>query len=518
MLARIVDDKIIQIEQITPPEEDAIIKAFSVKSPKARFIDTTMGNFDGWYRKYNSKHKTIDRALLGELRKVCNDRQLPLHIVDMRSPPRYPAPDPSVVTTDFLPGITLEPYQVSGIQSPCRAEVGLIQAPTGSGKGEMIAGVAKLFNCPTVIIAEQKVVVTQLKERLELRKVVEEAGLFIAGKRPNGQMVIIGSIAALMIPKEPEKTQKDTPEKYARKLKAWNTRRKNARVLRDLVGKCDLLLIDEADRATNKQYRFLCKYWFKGRRKYGFSGTFFDPATPVQNLNLKENLGSIISYTPPDVVLAAGRTIPFTYTAIAFGDPKNRHDKSAHDIAVKEHMIENPTYHKLIVGLAENSVKQENYGTLIILESIPLGLTLEQMLNDRGVPTKFIYGQTSDKQRNEAIERFEKREMRVLIGSNILKRGLDLDGGCETLIIARDDQRWSEFMQIVGRAVRKNKLGKSKIFDIYFLCNQYLYDHSRSRIRHVAQSGADARIIFKTGIVSAEALIKSRFRIPNAKK
>lgn len=518
MLARIIDNKTISIEQITPAEESILIKAFSVKDPKARYIDTTMGNFDGWYRKYNIKHKRLDRALLGELRKACTVNKLPLSIVDMRPASKYPAPDESTITPDYLPGITLDKHQLEAIRPACRAEIGLIEAPTGSGKSELIAAYTKLFNCPTVIIAEQKVVVTQLKARLELREVVKEAGLFMAGKRPNGQTVIIGSLASLIIPKPPEKSQDDTAEAYTRKLKAYATRRKNAKLLREMVGKCDLLLIDEADKAVNKQYRFLCKYWYSGRRKYGFSGTFFDPATPVKNLHLKENLGSIISYTSRDEVQAAGRIIPINYIAIAFGDPKDRNRKETYDTAISELMINNPKYHKLITSLAVHSIKRDDYGTMILVDSIPLGKRLNEILLEQGVVSEFIYGATPDKKRDEIIKKFEAKEVRVLIGSKILKRGLDLQGGCETLIIACDDQRWSEFNQIIGRAVRKNKLGVATVYDVYFVCNYYLYEHSRKRIKHVSETSYNACVRFPHVTISTRDLIKSRFRIPKERK
>ena len=513
MLARIIDDKTIKFEQITTAEEVVLNKEFSVQDPRARYIDTSEGNFDGWYRKYNSFHKKMSRALLGELRKVCDSKRLPLHIVDDRPPPKYPAPDVSVVTPDLLPGITLPDYQIRSIAATCQAEVGLIEVPTGGGKGELIAGITKIMNCPTVIIAEQKVVLSQLKERLELRKVVEEVGMFMAGKRPNGQTVIVGSIDSLLIPPEPEKTETDTPEKYAKKLKAFKTRRKNARILRQLVNKCDLLMVDEADKATSKKYNHLFKYWFNGRRKYGFSGTFFDPSKPVQNLKLKENLGSVIAHATRDEVQSLGRIIPVEYCAIAFGDPEKKSDKTAHDIAIKEQTIENAKYHELIKRLALKSIERDGYGTLILAESVPLGLELEKIIPG----SKYIYGSTGIKARNAAIKAFENRELRILIGSKILRRGLDLKGGCETLIIATDVQMWSEFNQMIGRSVRLNQVGKAKVYGIFHLGNYYLYKHSRDCLKHIVGMGYPAKVIFPHTVVEAEQFINSRFRLPKRK-
>lgn len=515
MLARIIDNNTIYFEQITTPEEFALKKRFSVQSVKARFLDLSDNSaFDGWYRKYNEARRTLSRAFLGELRKLCNQLELPLTIIDDRPPPKYSAPDPDLVTPDMLPGIILEDYQLRLIEATCRAEVGLLEAPTGSGKGEIIAAITKLHNCPTVIVAEQTVVIEELQTRLKLRKVVEEPGIFMAGKRPNGQLVLIGLIQSLYAPTVcPKKTEKDTPETYARKQLAFRTRLRNARVLRQMISKCELLLIDEADLATNDQYRNLVRYWYKGRRRYGLSGTFFDPAKPVQNMKLMENLGTILAKATREEVEAKGRIIPVQYTALAFGEPKKRHDRTTLDMAENEIIINNPKFHNLIKKLAERNIHDPEFGVVILCESIPLGKKLLEIINPDLNPI-FIFGGTPKKARRKAIEAFQSRQSRVLIGSKIVRRGMDLKGGCETLIIATAGKLWSELNQIVGRSVRINKQRSCQIYDIFHFGNFYLYAHSRLRLKHIIEMGYKAKVIFPWITIDGLKFIKSRFKIP----
>jgi superfamily II DNA or RNA helicase len=960
MLARILDNHTIQFEQITTPEELLLKKHFSVKHPRARYIDSTSGcNFDGVYYKYREKTRTLSRAFLGDLRKFCAAEKLPLTVFDDRGPAAFPAPDPALVTPDYLPGLVLEDYQIRSIRATCTAEVGLIEAPTGAGKGEIIAAITKLHNCPTVIIAEQTVVIEELKTRLEIREVASDIGVFMAGKRPNGQLVIIGMIQSLSAPTvPPKKTLKDTPLSYARKLQAFHTRLKNARVLRAMITKCELLLIDEADRAVNKQYRQLIRHYYKGRRRYGLclsgdtcintigglyrlnelplgpitlladngtcsgfsngtliqcgikrafqltageyritasadhliakddgryiriddiipgqlikihddtlvddlkyliaslgefdsssylsnisrhgfqfsranfnehiidlevydilpesfefianyrvlcdelfinsveklhkdefirgtiiseitasgeiissfkfgrklespasialrqsitdllsdfrtidrissehldqcfsaiinrltclkddrdsislhhgllnsiddipnfhrvvnailskagllpliriierfdsvvpllndfqlilitrnskpigyaifnqhflavsfsrslsslddlrqsldtlstqmpskvlllitwfirrscklgstiialhkhnvmisdtlvipfsldyhglsvskkvpfyfcrkvipvesivdtrrdeimydivevekyhnfyannmlvhnSGTFFDPAKPVENMNLRENLGSIIATTNRDEVQSRGRIIPVVYTTIAFGNPKKRHDKTAFDLAEKEWIEDNVKFQMLIKALAERNKADPEHGTVILCENINLGKKLAEAI-DPDLNPVFIYGQTGKQARRAAITAFQKRECRVLIGSKIIRRGMDLKGGCETLIIATAGKLWSEFNQMIGRSVRLNKKKMCQVYDIFHLNNHYLYLHSRMRLKHIVGMGYVAKVVFPGIVISATDFIKSRFKMPTVKK
>jgi superfamily II DNA or RNA helicase len=858
LLINIIDNKVIQISQITPAEEDVLVKELSVRHPRANYVDTTAGCFDGWYRKYNIRTKRVARPLLGELRAICKRNRLPLKVLDSRPPPQYPAPSVDIAT-DLLPGITLYQYQIDALHAMCRAEVGCVSAPTGSGKcfgadvmvmmfdgsskpaslikkgdilmgddstprkvlathcgngklyrieqkngnhyivnefhtlslkrtndgtnlagsiididldqyqcksktfkhihksykapatfkyrnvlvdpyflglwlgdgrhdavsitvnnndkeiidflenyasinqmvitehnrkenctdlavclykgihapndykpftqnpikaefknlgvwknkhvpdlykynsrdvqlkilagfidadgyvvrhkgvdithkkgklidnivfiarslgfrvsehyviktcttsgysneykrisisgdltdiptllerkkfhrpknkkdplvcgisiiptgdgdfygfetdgnkrfllddftvahnSEMIAGITKLMDCPTVVIAESIVVLEQLKERLELREVVEEAGLFCAGKRPNGQRVIVGSIQSLSSPsKPPQRTKKDTTESHLRKTKAFRTRYKNARMLRKLVAECDMLIIDEVDRSSASNYKNLFKFWFNGRRRFGFSGTIYDPDKPVENITLKENMGSVIYSISRKAVEKVGRIVPVTYNALVMGDPAGRTDKSTFDIATREWMIENDKFHYVVKALALKTTKKEGHGTLILVQSLELGYKLEEMIPG----SKFICGDHKPTERNEAINAFEMREMPILIGSKILQRGLDLDGGCESLIIATGGKLESNFDQKVGRALRKNKIGKSTIYDFYFLCNFYLYSHSRRRLKTLVAMDYPAKVIFKNGSIEGTKFIKSRFRIP----
>lgn len=505
MIATITDNHYIYIDQLTPSEENVLIKAFSVKDPRAARMNLS-GPYDGWYRKYNQKHKRLSRALLAELRAACQSHDIPLVVVDKREYPQS-IPDINDVTKDMLTGIVLEDYQIRCIKAACTAEVGLISASTGSGKGEIIAGITKIMKCNTAIIAEQLIVIDQLKERLELREVVDEAGLFCYGKRPDGHQVIIGSIQSLAGPGvEPAKLKTDTPDKYAKKMKAYHTRRNNASMLRKLIGQCDLLLVDEADLAVNKVYNNLFRHWYHGRRKYGLSGSCFDPSKPVENLTLKENLGSIIVEVDRSEVEDCGRIVPIKYCAIGFGDPKNKNSKEAFDIAVDEKIVYNSVLHDLVAKLAIKST--ENGGVLILVERKELGYALEKLIEG----SAFICGDTSKSKRNAIIEKFESRELKILIGGKITKRGMDLAGGCETMILVTGGKLFSDFKQKLGRAVRINKSGYAIVYDFIFFDNYYLYDHSKQHLKAIVNLGYDACVLYDGKMFNAVDVVNSKFR------
>lgn len=521
MLAHLYNNTEIVLANCSPHEDDLLTREFSVSSPGISYIDPGQaGIWDGVYRFYNRKRQVIARPLLSKLREACAKHGLPLTVRDNRDPDPYPPPDPETIGPDFMgDGITLDPWQVRAIRKACTTEVGTFDYPTGGGKGEIIAGICKAILCPTVILADQTVVIDQLKARLELRSVVEEVGVFYAGRRPNGELIAVGSIQSLMsptkIPQKPVRTDKDNNATWARKeknyeirVRAHKTRLKNARLLQQLVKKAHMLLVDECDKATSKPYQSMFRHVFKGRRRYGFSGTMYDPSKPVEAMRLQQHLGSVIARESRRTVEDAGRIIPVELIMMAVeGDPNER---STYDIAYREHMVESQRFHSLVTGIAR---MYPDDGTLILVDREELGWNLQRAFGDMGIDVPFIYGKTPKRRRTEVLRAFERRDYKVVIGGKIINRGLDLNGGCENLILATGGKLWSDFNQKVGRAVRHNRRGRGRVFDFYFRCNKYLYDHSRARLKAMVGMGYRTTVVFGNGRVDGESLIESRFRV-----
>jgi superfamily II DNA or RNA helicase len=153
-----------------------------------------------------------------------------------------------------------------------------------------------------------------------------------------------------------------------------------------------------------------------------------------------------------------------------------------------------------------------NDGTLILVDTSNVLLLGEQL--EKIIPgSVFISGQTAIKKRDEALRAFESREIKILIGSKIIKRGLDLNGGCENMIICGGGKRQDNFDQMIGRAVRKTKRGWSRVFDFYFACSYYLLNHSRKRLKFINEMGYETTVIYDGIQVPGQKFVKDRYRI-----
>lgn len=498
MLARITDNDWVYLDQVTMGVEPRLVEYFSVKHPRAHFIDTMQQSWDGVYRKYDTRRQRLARPLLSELVQMCQINDIPLEIKDER--PISEPPDPSVVGTDWLSGIVLEQYQIDAIKTTTNEEVGIFKLPTGAGKGELIAGIAKLFNCTTVIIAEQRVVIEQLKKRLLLRDIFD-VGLFYGGETPTGQKIVVGSIQSMATP--PESYKVKNPQAYAKRFK-------HAKQFQAIAKNAELLMVDEVDRAVSKHYRNLFKFHFNGRRKYGFTATPFDAKKPVQNLILKEHMGSIIYEVDRNSVEDLGRIIPAKFYMLAVGEDGNKNDKTAFDIAEREQLIDNVEFHQRVAKIVSAF---PNDSTLILVDTLnveDLGTALEKEIPG----SKFIFGKTPNTIRRSSLEAFENKELRCLIGGKILKRGLDLKGGVDNLIICGGGQLWSDLEQKIGRALRVNERKWSRVFNFLFLNNYYLYRHGREQLKAIVSMRYQINVVFKNATVDGAQFVSSRFRKP----
>jgi superfamily II DNA or RNA helicase len=350
MRAIIEDNLWIWFDTITDAEEEILWREFSVSKPGAYVDPSQRGNWDGIYRKYNRAKRRMARPLLSMLKGVCKKFDLPLVIRDDRPKWEYNKLNVEEITPQLMPGITLDAHQVRAIQAACKIECGIVDVPTGGGKGEIIAGICTAIDCPTVIVADQRIVVEQLKKRLELRDVVDDVGLFYAGEKPNGQRIVVGTIQSLAAPSKPpempKRTPKDTEKTFGKKMDRWalslrsyKTRRKNSKKLQEYVKNAEMILVDECDKAVGDQFKNLFRHWFKGRRRYGFSGTPYDLEKPVEAVVMQEHLGSVIAKESRKHLVSIGRIVQCDYTMIAIGPFDGIKNSDTYDIAREEHLV-----------------------------------------------------------------------------------------------------------------------------------------------------------------------------------
>jgi len=523
MQIQIVNNNYIYFNNITDEHNSILFNEMTFVDPNAKYMNQNRP-WQGKFRKYDLINKKCLLTFLPRIVHICKKNNIPFVIEDLRDKWNYYIVESELINENYLPGIKLEDYQIAAIKKALQIEFGIYKAVTGSGKTEMIAGICKSINCPTVILADMTVVVSQLKERLQLRNVAEEIGLFFAGEKPNGEMIVVGSVQSLAAPSEvgpspsivdfpDEKKYEKAVQKWQQKRDAYNTRKRNYRFLIEYIKKAEMLIVDECDRSASDTYKKVIRTHFKGRRKYGFSATPYDDSKPIKNINIEENFGPIVFEMNRTEIEDRGRIIPCKYRSIVYEDPMyDLHNKITLDEATNMFMVNNNRFHDIIFGICNVHKGERN---MILTERIPLGENLLARAQELGLNARFIYGLTSKTERDKIINEFSKGQLDVLIGGKIINRGLDIKGGVDNLIIATGGKLRSDFLQKIGRALRVNNRGFSYVYDFLFRCNHYLYEHSKARLLTIIDAGYESKVLFGYTNLDGKELVRRNFKSPS---
>lgn len=507
---------------MTVPEEDAVVKCFSVQLER-HYVDQSdgAGSWNGIVYRYDKKRQRLARPFLAKLKDMCQQKDIPLSVVDERPPWKYSPVPLDQIDKNFLTTIVLDDHQVESIQLSTLIETGQYSIPTGGGKGEIIVGTCKANPVPTVILAEQRIVIDQLVSRFKLRQ-LDDVGLFYGGATPNGQPIIVCSVQSTVLPSMPESPIRENYEdddkfekakkRFAVSLKGYHSRMKRAKQCREIIRNAEMILVDESDLASSDPYKDIFTNLFTGRKRFGYSGTPVDPEKPLAELLTTEHLGSIVKTVSRRHLERIGRIVPVIYTTWVIDG--NHNDASTYAIAVDELMINNPDVHDVIRRSVEMSAAAGDR-TLLLVDRDKFGELLTGILPN----SAFIHGKTSPKARSTALVDFESRKLSSLVGGKILGRGLDLKGGTESLWLCTGGKLWSVFTQQIGRSVRVNSQGYGKVNDLFLRNNKHLYSHSKARLKSAIALGYQTQVVLPDGtIIDGEQFVNNRFRIPGRKK
>jgi superfamily II DNA or RNA helicase len=288
----------------------------------------------------------------------------------------------------------MKPYpdQLEAVKYAIKAETGIIEMPTGTGKSHTIRLLIEELNLRTLVIVPNLGIKTQMQETLK--------GL---------KNTVIENIDS--------------------------NRLKN---LKDF----DILIIDEAHHASARTYHKLNKTaWIKIYYRFLFT------ATPFRNDNeesllLEAICGKVIYRLTYTDAVARGYIVPVD--ALVYTVPRQKCDAETYREVYNQLVVNNEARNLMIGALL---ARLQGTPTLCLVKEIDHGKILSELT---GVP--FVYGE--DELTKDYICQFNRGEIKSLIGTTgVIGEGIDTKPA-EYIIIAGLGRAKSNFMQQVGRGVR----------------------------------------------------------------
>ncbi len=290
---------------------------------------------------------------------------------------------------------TFYDWQVEAADVACNVGRGTISACTGSGKSLLIALIASRLNVTTLVVVPS----------LEIKKQLLSTLQSVLGHN----RIVVENI--------------DSP-------------------LLKTMTKFDCLIIDEAHHVAARTYQRLNRSAWSG-----IYYRFFLTATPFRNdteeMLLFESIAGQVIYKL-DYSTAVSKNYIVPVSAYYIDLPKQKINAYTYQEVYKKLIVNNEARNALILGLLRKLENNEKYA-LCLVKEVKHGKNIGY--------SGFVHGEDDDSR--ELIEEFNTGGRKCLVATTgIMGEGVDTKP-CEYVIIAGIGKAKSQFMQQVGRAVRK---------------------------------------------------------------
>ncbi len=192
-----------------------------------------------------------------------------------------------------------------------------------------------------------------------------------------------------------------------------------------------------------------------------------DEADRMLDMGFHDDIMRIIKYLPENrQTLFFSATMPPRIRSLAskiLRDPKEISlaiSKPAEGILQEAYLVRDDQKEKLITRL----LKESDYSSVLIFASTKENVKhLGRLLPKLGLPSKAIHSDLEQNEREEILREFKNKQLRLLIGTDVLSRGIDVDG--IGLVLNYDVPPDPEdYIHRIGRTARAESKGHAITF------------------------------------------------------
>jgi superfamily II DNA or RNA helicase len=344
----------------------------------------------------------------------------------------------------------LFPFQMTALNAALAStRGGIIVAPCGAGKGELIAALVGELGLPTLIATPTKDLARDLQGRLQDRLAIA-CGFMGDGVR-DVQRVTVAVAAAL------------TPD-----------------ALQDLARSFEVLVFDECHHVASSSWQAI-SHGLAVRKRFGFTATpeRQDGLTPFLELLV----GPILHRVSRSDLNDAGRSTLPEYRQV----PTNfgfRYCSQDDWHALQTALANDEQRDELIAGIVAADCMP--HPTAVLVGRVEHAARLAARLSTNGIRAAALFGKLSGKKRAAILDSMRTGKLDVIVATSLADEGLDLPN-LTRLVLAWPQRAEGRFVQRVGRILRVQE-GKAtpQVFDLVDSVGPLKYQ-AKSRARTFAR-------------------------------
>jgi superfamily II DNA or RNA helicase len=343
-----------------------------------------------------------------------------------------------------------------------------------------------MTNVKTLFLVHRTELVEQAIERFA--KYGIDAGRLTAGKMELGKQVVVATIQSLMSFKHAVNKTKKRTEEQVIEIKRKKARKGKAIVeyLRDV----EQVFVDEAHLTAatldkGNLFTQALELMPSAYMRWGLTATPFMRAQ-YHDWLLEGATGQIVYDKPSKELVDEGwLAIPkFTMYYVhckSFGDWADDYDFA---------LVQNAKRNNYIF----NCIKGRQGPIMVLVQRIAHGYILKTICDGEGIPVRFLHGEVSVPDRQQALQDLKDGLIKAVIGSTIWDEGLDI-AEIRTLILAGGGKSKIKNLQRLGRGLRLSA-GKDEIevIDFFEEGSKWLKRHAKERHKLWIEEGYEVNL------------------------
>lgn len=247
-------------------------------------------------------------------------------------------------------------------------------------------------------------------------------------------------------------------------------------LLEDLLKNIGMLCIDEVHHAGAKTYTELLPYFNHIYYRFGFSGTFL--RNDSKTLDMWGFLSTVLYRYSAVQATQEGFLTPFKILVHDIDGIKG----STYHNEYNKNYCNNEDLLETVKTILTDYVTEAEQVLILVGRKEKSGAVIHQYLNDLGVSNEYVSGDSKKDAVKTALNNFNNKITKVLIGSSVLGEGIDIRS-TNHLIMLQGGKSEIAVTQAVGRLVRLYP-GKDMgyLHDIRFNYTKYLIKHIDKRL------------------------------------
>lgn len=350
-------------------------------------------------------------------------------------------------------------YQIECMQVACKKGRGVLHLATNAGKTAIACGITKAFGTSFKMLFLVKGLElldqtrTMFSERLGIP--IDQIGQVGDSVHTFGDWITVAS-----------------PDTLSKKLTDVR--------FRQFFSSVKLLFVDECHSLASKSF-YSVLLAIPAPYRFGMSGTPLYRSDEA-DLKLIAQTGPVIFRISNKELIEQGVSVPTKIEFTTIKIPKLPH-YLAYQEAYSKGIVENSYRNKKICDKAYKRFK-EGRKILILIRQIKHGHILDEMLwtlkKTSFIPHQFISGKESMDVRREALSKFRRGEIPILISNVILDQGVDISG-IDALILGGSGKAKIGALQRLGRGMRTGSFDDLVVDEFSDMTHHYLTKHSLER-------------------------------------